>query len=134
MDLIKLAPYFLLLASFSFIGMALYIFFHKKPIILNSIWTVIMMYLGFIPVMLSSVEMLFSHPSLTGFFTVLMFIFLIIWAIYNMKGYMVYGADGSDFQKYFIECLNDKHYEFEQSLSSIKIKNPELELFIGVQS
>jgi hypothetical protein len=51
-----------------------------------------------------------------------------------MKGYIIYGVDGKDFQSKLIETLQNNKYEFEESLSSIKIKNPEVEFSISMQS
>ena len=78
--------------------------------------------------------MCFKHPSFIAILPILMFIVLIGWFAFMMKGFTVYGVDGNDFQRLFIECLNDKNYEYEQTLASIRIKNPELELSIAIQS
>lgn len=51
-----------------------------------------------------------------------------------MKGMMVLGADGDDFQKNFIEVLSEENYEYEQTFTSIKIKEPALEISIAFQS
>jgi hypothetical protein len=51
-----------------------------------------------------------------------------------MKGYIIYGVDGKDFQLKLIETLQNNKYEFEESLSYIKIKNPEVEFSISMQS
>jgi hypothetical protein len=134
MEFFKLMPYFLLIISVIFIGMALFMFLRKKPLILNSVWMLIVMCLCFLPQILLSIEMLFKYPSFIGILPILMFMVLIVWFVFIMRGYIIYGVDGSDFQKLFIECLNDKNYDFDQSLATIKIKNPEIELSIAVQS
>lgn len=134
MEFFEFMPYFLLIISVIFTGMALFVFLRKKPLILNSVWMLIVMCLCFLPQIISSIEILIKYPSFIGILPILMFAVLIVWFVFIMKGYTIVGVDGSDFQKLFIECLNDKNYDFEQSLSTIKIKNPEIELSIAVQS
>lgn len=134
MEFFKFMPYFLLIISVIFIGMSLFVFLRKKPLILNSVWFLIIMCLCFLPPILSSIEMLFNNPSFFGILPMLMFVVMIAWFVFIIKGYTIFGVDGSDFQKFFIECLNDNNYDFEQSLSTVKIKNPELELSIAVHS
>lgn len=134
MEFFEFMPYFLLIISVIFTGMALFVFLRKKPLILNSVWMLIVMCLCFLPQIISSIEILIKYPSFIGILPILMFAVLIVWFVFIMKGYTIFGVDGSDFQKLFIECLNDKNYDFEQSLSTIKIKNPEIELSIAVQS
>jgi hypothetical protein len=73
MEFFKLMPYFLLIISAIFIGMALFMFLRKKPLILNSVWMLIVMCLCFLPQILSSIEMLFKHPSFIGILPILMF-------------------------------------------------------------
>ena len=51
-----------------------------------------------------------------------------------MKGVMVLGADGDDFQKAFISVLTEGNYKFEQTFTSIKIEEPNLEISIAFQS
>jgi len=78
--------------------------------------------------------MFLKYPSFIGILPAFMFGVFIIWLLFMMKGYRIYGVDGADFQKSLIEYLNDNHYEFEQNLSTLKIKNPEIELSISIQS
>jgi hypothetical protein len=134
MDFFNVMPYFLLLVSMAFLSMALFVFLRRKPLILNSIWILIITILCFLGPMLMSAQTTFKHPSFIGFLPILMYSVLIVMLIVTMKGFMIYGVDGTDFQRLFIECLKDKNYEYEQTLSSIKIKDPELELSIAIQS
>ncbi len=134
MDLFKLMPYFLVIISLFFIVLALSVFIRKKPLILNSVWFLVGICLCFLFPILSSFETILEEPSFIGILPALLFVVMIVFSAFMMKGYTIYGVDGSAFQKSFTECLTDNNYEFEQSLSTIKIKNPELELSIALQS
>ena len=134
MDFFELMPYFLLVISVVFIGMSLFVFLRKKPLILNFFWMLLILFLCFFPQILSSIQMFLKYPSFIGILPAFMFGVFIIWLLFMMKGYRIYGVDGADFQKSLIEYLNDNHYEFEQNLSTLKIKNPEIELSISIQS
>ncbi len=48
----------------------------------------------------------------------------IFYFYFIMKGVMVMGADGDDFQKAFISVLTEGNYKFEQTFASIKIAEP----------
>lgn len=134
MHSLSLTPYFLLIISWVFIGKSLYMLIRNRPLILNSYWIVLIMSLIFLPQILSSFETFTKYPSMIAIISVLMYIVLIIWFIITLKGYTIYGVDGDDFQNSFIECITNKNFEFEQKLSSIKIKNPELEISIAIHS
>ncbi|HAY71110.1 MAG TPA: hypothetical protein DCX89_04410 [Saprospirales bacterium] len=134
MDFFNIMPYFLLIVSLFFIWMGLYVFLLRKPLILNSIWMLVLIGLSMLPIILSTVVMFFESPSIISALPFLMFVVLLIWYVFILKGYTILGVNGSDFQKRFIECLEDHQYVFEQSFSTLKIKDPEIEMSIGVQS
>lgn len=134
MDSFDFAPYLFLIVSLMVFTMALYVFLLKKPLILNSRWMLILIILSLLPQVFLIIEMHFKYPSYMNLFFILTYCGLIAWYAYIAKGVMIFGVDGDDFPKVFIECLNDKNYEFEQTLSRIKIKNPELDLSISIQS
>ncbi|HAQ38276.1 MAG TPA: hypothetical protein DCQ58_07175, partial [Saprospirales bacterium] len=122
MDFFNIMPYFLLIVSLFFIWMGLYVFLLRKPLILNSIWMLVLIGLSMLPIILSTVVMFFESPSIISALPFLMFVVLLIWYVFILKGYTILGVNGSDFQKRFIECLEDHQYVFEQSFSTLKIK------------
>lgn len=127
-------PYFFLILSLVSISMALFVFIRKKPLIFNSVWIILFISLCFLPQIITAIQMLFDQQAGGGIPIILMTGIFIAWMSFMTKGFLIYGVDGSDFQRAFIECLNDKNYEYEQTLSSVKIKNPELELSVVIQS
>ena len=124
----------LFIVSFLLILMALYTFVCKKPLIIKSVWMTILFALCFLPQIITSVILFIEDPDFSHILLSLLFIGMIVWFTFMMKGYIIYGVDGKDFQSKLIETLQNNKYEFEESLSSIKIKNPEVEFSISMQS
>ncbi|OQA92789.1 MAG: hypothetical protein BWY27_00173 [Bacteroidetes bacterium ADurb.Bin234] len=124
----------LFILSFLFIFMALYVFMCKKPLIIKSVWMTILFALCFLPQIITSVILFIEDPDFSYILLSLLFIGMIVWVTFMMKGYIIYGVDGKDFQLKLIETLQNNKYEFEENLSFIKIKNPEVEFNISMQS
>ena len=124
----------LFIVSFLLILMALYTFVCKKPLIIKSVWMTILFALCFLPQIITSVILFIEDPDFSYILLSLLFIGMIVWVTFMMKGYIIYGVDGKDFQLKLIETLQNNKYEFEENLSFIKIKNPEVEFNISIQS
>ena len=124
----------LFILSFFLILMALYTFVCKKPFIIKSVWMTVLFSLCFLPQIITSVILFIEDPDFSHILISLFFIGMIVWFTFMMKGYIIYGVDGKDFQLKLIETLQNNKYEFEESLSYIKIKNPEVEFSISMQS
>lgn len=133
MELYQITPYILMIVSLFFIGQALFVIIRKKPLIFNSTWSVAVLSLCFLPMMFSSIGILSKAPSFVEILTILVFVAWIIWLIIQMSGYTILGADDADFEKSLHECLNENNYEFEQNLSKVKIKKPEIEFHVAIQ-
>lgn len=135
MHSLDFTSYLLLAMSLLFIGLPVFLYLKKKPLIIDMRWTFVFIILGFSPMITSSIEMFFEEPEFDflSLFPIIMVLTLIVFYAFILKGYSVMGADGAEFQKYLIESIKDKNLEFEQSLSSIKISNPELEFNVAIQ-
>ena len=134
MDFINLAPYILWLISILFVCIPLYVILLKRPLIINSVWIVIMLFLCFFAQMYSSIEYLIEDPSFIGVVPIVAFIVLMILFFFMMNGYSIYGVNDTDFQDKLIELLTEKNYNFKQGLSTIKIMNQDIETTITIQS
>lgn len=134
MDFINFAPYILWFISLVFIVVALYVIIMKRPLIINSVWIVIMLFLCFFAQIYSSIEYLIEDPSFIGVIPILAFVGFMIMFFFMMKGYSFYGVNDTDFQDKLIELLNEKNYDYKQGLSTIKIMNQDIETTITIQS
>ena len=134
MDYINFAPYILWFISLVFIVVALYVIIMKRPLIINSVWIVIMLFLCFFAQIYSSIEYLIEDPSFIGVIPILAFVGFMIMFFFMMKGYSFYGVNDTDFQDKLIELLNEKNYDYKQGLSTIKIMNQDIETTITIQS
>lgn len=129
--LLTLAPSIII--SIGFIVLGLIVFIKKKPLIISYRWFAIIYLAIFIPQIIRMFDMINRDP-LMYILLMAMYIVLFGFLYYVMKGVMIFGANGEGFQKAFIETLQSLNLEFEQTFSSIKIKEPELELSIALQS
>ena len=115
-----------------FIAIGLTVLVRKQPLIINFRWfflfIVLLLILPASDISYSSTDLLRKSLPL------LLFVILFGYMYYFMKGVMVLGADGDDFQKKFTEVLTEENYEFEQTFTSIKIKEPALEISVAFQS
>ena len=134
MKFYQILPILLLCLSLAFIGMALYMLIRKKPILLSSLWVLALLGACFLPQILLSVQIYMTDLSVTHLLPSLLLVVLMVWLYFSMQGYTLYGVKGEEFQKALIEYLNEKGCEFEQTVTSLKIKEPEIELYIAVQS
>jgi len=114
-----------------FIAIGLAVLVRRQPLIINYRWFFLFIILI---LALPSFHILTKSTDLRSFFPLFLFILLFGYIYYMMKGMMVLGADGDDFQKNFIEVLSEENYEYEQTFTSIKIKEPALEISIAFQS
>ena len=134
MDFINLAPYILWFISMVFVGLAFYVILVKKPLIINSIWIVILLFLCFSAQIYSSIQYLIEVPSFIGVVPIVAFIVLMVLFVFIMNGYSIYGVNDTDFQDKLLELLKEKNYDFKQGLSTIKIINQDIETTITIQS
>jgi hypothetical protein len=124
---------------FMFIGImaftiASYVLIRKKPIIINSILLPLPMVLILIPQMIQSLQMFFIRHSAMDLLLPVLFLLVIAWGIFIMRGFSVLGVDGDDFKKALGECLKGRglKFDYEQSIASLRIKDPECELSIAI--
>jgi len=116
--------------SFMFIGLKVLI--NKKPLIVNSRWFLILILVGFIPQMINVLPLFEKQPILVLFISLIQAL-LFGFFFYTIKGVTLYGIDTDDFQHKFIVNLRSMGLEFEQSISTIEIKNPKLTMLFSIQ-
>ena len=127
-------PYFLLGLSLSLLIMGLHVSIKKIPLIFNMKWITVLMTLTFMPTIVKSFLRFLDAPSFISILLILLFTAILGFYFFMFKGFQIIGVDGQDFQRALLECINDRKYEYEQSISTIKIKNPETELQIAIHS
>lgn len=114
-----------------FMAFGLAVLVRRQPLIINYRWFFLFILLI---LALPAFHILTISTDLRSFFPLTLFVLLFGYIYYFMRGMMVLGADGDDFQKKFIEVLSEENYDYEQTFTSIKIKEPSLEISIAFQS
>jgi hypothetical protein len=123
----------IIIISISFISMGVYVLVCKKPLIFDARWMLAMVMIIFTPQVINSLLNFKSFEHIS-FFTPVMYIVLIIFMIFTLKGFIIYGVNAEDFQIKFIENLKRLGFEYTESFSKIIIKEPALEINIALQS
>ncbi|HLG33630.1 MAG TPA: hypothetical protein VI757_02015 [Bacteroidia bacterium] len=113
------------------IGMGLTVIIRKKPLFVNYRWFLLLFILLFSQPFVTQLSRPFDSSNLLS---LVLFLVFIGYMTYIMRGVMVIGADAEDFQNTFLRTLTEGNYQFEQSMTSIKIKEPELEMSVAFQS
>jgi len=133
--------YFLFLFSlmsifFLFIGIK--VVAAKRPLFISSRYFFALMVLAFSPQFVNTVTMLAKGmPDKLGLILVLnpiMFICLLVFFWFQMKGYMAIGVSDDSFRDALHSSLNKNGLSFEERLSVIKLTSINATLQIAIQS
>ena len=103
----------------------------RKPLIIDFKWSLLFMVLIFVTISYNS---LFIIRGSSVIIPLILIIVVIVYMYFSRNGYLVIGANGEDFYNALVDLLNQSNYEFERTLTSIKIKEPILEISIDPNS
>jgi hypothetical protein len=121
----NLAPF--LVAGF-LIFAGLFIIVRRRPLFIDSASAGI----AFILVFAASLTL--ADPQFFLTFQVVPMIVVIIvfyYLIWRRKTVFVLGADGDDLQRAITETLTNRNYQFEQTITGIRIKEPSMEMLVA---
>jgi hypothetical protein len=115
-----------------FLYMGLYVIIKKKPLY-NRRRT--MVFLTFLIFLFPILKALLTGDTDYYHLIIPALIILIFMGFfyYTSRGISIMGVNGEDFQNTLTEVLHDNNYEYEQSISSVKIIEPEMEIYISIQ-
>lgn len=120
----------IIILALVFVIISLWVLITKKPMITSYRWHLAVM----LVFLLHPLYFLFTpHHSYNAYLLLLVWVFILIVIYYRSPGYQIFAADEDDFRKVFIENLKQLNYEFEETISSVKIKEPPMEILISNQ-
>lgn len=126
----------LMAAFFLFIGAR--VIASKKPLFVPSRFFFAFMVLAFSPQFVNTVNMfskdLPGNMGLILYLSPLMFVCLLVFFWFQMKGYMVIGVSDDSFRDALHFSLNKNNLPFEEQLSVIKLTSINANLQIAIQS
>ncbi|MCX6257683.1 MAG: hypothetical protein NTW49_07305 [Bacteroidia bacterium] len=122
----------LLVIAFLFLLSGTMVFINKKPLIISKrVYLSIFLIIFIGPV----IELISNGVSTASMYLSFGIILLMIaFMAYYLSGYIIMGVNGDDFTRALTETLTGMGYKYEMSFSSIRIKEPEMEIYIAMQS
>ncbi len=125
-----LFPSLFLLFTLFFAWIAISVLILKKPVIISAKWINGLVTLSFLPIIVIS---LLGSRQIEELMIPALFVVMLIFYYFIIKGYLFYGITADDFRKYLLESLKILKVEHEESMSKIKFKNDKTELNITLQ-
>jgi hypothetical protein len=126
------------LMSIFFLFIGIKVVFSKRPVFMSSRYFFAFMVLAFSPQFVSTVTMFTKDmPDKLGFILLLnpiMFICLLVFFWFQMKGYMAIGVSDDSFRDALHYSLKKNSLPFEEQLSVIKLTSINANLQIAIQS
>ena len=121
--------------SLLYIGLKIII--GKKPIIINSIWLLILLLIFYIPLLIIPIVINFLSCDIDYFatsFILLLFIVIIIYMIHALNGYQLIGINGDTYHECLVHSLDNLNIEYEEKFNKIIITNKDLTILCSMQS
>ncbi len=107
----------------------------RKPVIMHSGWLYAIIIAGLLPAILTSLlQVDFDYPkSFIHFLVPLMFLLLMIFYFFIIKGYTFYGISGDDLRSTLLEALGKLDIKYEETLNKISLPEKDAALSVAVQ-
>jgi tetratricopeptide (TPR) repeat protein len=125
----------------AFIGVGLWVFLRKRPLIFSSRWMFALMLLCFSPQLFMQFSLPDMHDArhstdwlLMKLLIPLMFAVLLAFLWIQMQGYMLIGIVDKSFRKALLSVLDELGLERQEELSVIRIPAAKLEIQVAIQS
>ncbi|HEY8967151.1 MAG TPA: hypothetical protein VIM58_11935 [Candidatus Methylacidiphilales bacterium] len=130
-------PLYMTALALFFWGVAAHVLLRKRPLVLSQKWMFGMLCVAFLPTILGA--FLPFGPSARGFDLIhwinpVMFLFLLGWFWFAMRGYLVLGAGEDAFRNALKEAASRNGYEVEERLGGILLQPAGISLLITIQA
>jgi hypothetical protein len=128
-------PVLFLFFSAFFLYISLFILIKKKPVIINSKWITLIVVISFLPIIISSIARidLSSSNSLIHLFTPIMFIGIIVFYFFIIKGFSMYGVN-EEIREALLTSLDKMSIKYQEKMNKIELPDLKNELNVSLQS
>ncbi|MGB8354770.1 MAG: hypothetical protein WCD79_12825 [Chthoniobacteraceae bacterium] len=124
-------PMMLLLMAAFILTVALKTLIGRKPLFFSSRWLFGLMCVGFLPSIMNSFFL--RYFSFISLLSPLMFVVLLGYLWFMMKGYTAFGVTDSYFRDALLASMSSLGYTAEESFSKLRIKETGEEFHVSVQ-
>ena len=104
----------------------------KRPFLISNTWMLVMMFVLFVPMGLSSLTILDVNP-ITWVMPIL-YTALLVMMCYQLKGYVAFAITDTSFREALVAALQRLELPYEESLSVIRLTSVEADLQVSIQS
>lgn len=133
--LVFVFPVIFILFAFFFGFISYSVLLKKKPVIMSSKWLILLMGIGFLPaIVVNLIEFFISGPeSIMQLMISAMFILLLVFYMYIIKGVSIYGITDDDFRKYLFQTLTNREIKFTEKINKIHLDELNTDINISFQ-
>lgn len=104
----------------------------KRPFLISNAWMLVMMFVLFVPMGLSSLTILDVSPI--TWVTPVLYTALLVMMCYQLKGYVAFAITDTSFREALVAALQRLELPYEESLSVIRLTSVEADLQVAIQS
>ena len=104
----------------------------KRPFLISNVWMLVMMFVIFVPMGLSSVMILDGDPM--SWVVPLLYSLVLVVMCYQLKGYVAFAVTDTSFREGLVAALQRLELPYEESLSVIRLTSVEVDLQVSIQS
>ena len=104
----------------------------KRPFLISNAWMLVMMFVLFVPMGLSSITILDVSPI--TWVTPILYAALLVMMCYQLKGYVAFAITDTSFREALVAALQRLELPYEESLSVIRLTSVEADLQVSIQS
>ncbi len=130
-----LLPVIMLLFAIFFGYISFSILVRKKPVVVAANILVILMAVGFLPSIIINVVLYFTSSASTplNLFVSAMFLALLVFYFFMIRGISIYGMKDDDFRSCFLDALGAAKLSYTETMNKIHIEDPPADIFISFQ-
>ncbi|MDE0042991.1 MAG: hypothetical protein OXT74_13210 [Candidatus Poribacteria bacterium] len=104
----------------------------KRPFLISNVWMLVMMFVIFVPMGLSSVMILDGDPM--SWVVPLLYSLVLVVMCYQLKGFVAFAVTDTSFREALVAALQRLELPYEESLSVIRLTSVEADLQVSIQS
>lgn len=104
----------------------------KRPFLISNAWTLVMMFVFFVSMGLSSVMILDGDPI--SWVVPLVYSLVLVVMCYQLKGYVAFAVTDASFREALDAALQRLELPYEESLSVIRLTSVDVDLQVSIQS
>ena len=104
----------------------------KRPFLISNRWLLVMMFVFFVPMGVSSLTILDVNPI--TWVVPLLYVALLAMMCYQLKGYVAFAITDTSFREALVAALQRLELPFEESLSAVHLTSVNADLQVAIQS